>query len=181
MEDWSQQQKTWDRKESRKTKSRALSLNMHISSIRDHGVAGERKWPGNVRGHWQTGGANMLCLLINGARVSKYTWTPPSSSFSCLSTAWHGWMGGFFSLAFKKRLSHKNIVVHHENINNTFPSVMWVWFIHLPPCRLRRRRRSRESRDGRRSADTNSLGSVFSSSLCHKGHPGYSRCVWEQL
>lgn len=24
-------------------------------------------------------------------------------------------------------------------------------------------------------------GSVFSLSLCHKGHPGYSRCVWEQL
>lgn len=51
MEDWSQQQKTWDRKESRKTKSRALSLNMHISSIREHAAAGERKWPGNVRGH----------------------------------------------------------------------------------------------------------------------------------
>lgn len=43
MEDWSQQQKTWDRKESRKTKSRALALNMHISSIRAHGekVAGQ--------------------------------------------------------------------------------------------------------------------------------------------
>lgn len=27
----------------------------------------------------------------------------------------------------------------------------------------------------------NSLGSVSSLSLCHKGHPGYSRCVWEQL
>lgn len=36
------------------------------------------------------------------------------------------WMdeGIFFPPAFKKRLSHKNIVTHHENISNTFPSVM---------------------------------------------------------
>lgn len=130
-------------------------------------MAGKRKWPRNVKGHWQTGGANILCLLINGVRVCKYTWTPPSSSFSCLSTAWHGWMRGFFPPAFKKRLSHKNIVTHHENISNTFPSVMGVWFIHLPPRGLWRRRR--EGTDERRSADTNSQGSVFSLSLCHKG------------
>lgn len=29
-----------------------------------------------------------------------------------------GW--GYLFLAFKKRLSHKNIVVHHENISDTF-------------------------------------------------------------
>lgn len=69
----------------------------------------------------------MLCLLINGARVGKYTWTPPSSSFSCLSTAWRGLMGRIsFPSPLRKRLSHKNIVVHHENISNTLPSVMCI-------------------------------------------------------
>lgn len=35
------------------------------------------------------------------------------------------WMDGrIFFLAFKKRLSHDNIVVDLENISNTFPSVM---------------------------------------------------------
>lgn len=38
--DWSQQEKTRDRKEEReKTKKRALYLNMHISSVGDHGEA----------------------------------------------------------------------------------------------------------------------------------------------
>lgn len=46
MEDRSQQQKTWDKKESGKTKSRALSLNMHISSIGGHEVAGGEKVAG---------------------------------------------------------------------------------------------------------------------------------------
>lgn len=41
------------------------------------------------------------------------------------SPAWmDGLGGGIFSLAFEKRLSHDNIVVDHENISNTFPSVM---------------------------------------------------------
>lgn len=38
------------------------------------------------------------------------------------------WMDGaiLFFLAFKKRLSHDNIVVDHKNISNTFPSVRRV-------------------------------------------------------
>lgn len=38
--DWSQQQKTKDRKETGMTKRKALDLNMHISSTEDHGAAG---------------------------------------------------------------------------------------------------------------------------------------------
>lgn len=46
LEDWSQQQKTRDRKESGKKERRTLSLNMHISSVGDHGVAGGEKVAG---------------------------------------------------------------------------------------------------------------------------------------
>ncbi len=179
MKDWSQQQKTRDRNEEGKTKRRAHFLNMHISSVGDHKVTG-----------WEKVARECVTTLTD--RWSQHTesfdkWSrelvnihgprPPALSAVSAQPGMDGW--GEFFFAFRKRLSHDNIVVDHENISNTFSSVMWVWFIHLPPCRLRNRRR--KSRDRRRSADTNSLGSVFSLSLCHKGHPGYSRCVWEQL
>lgn len=147
---------------------------MHISSTGEHVVAGERKWLGNLRGQWQTGGVHILCLLINGVRVSKYTWTPPFSPFSCLSTTRHGWMRRFSTLHLKKRLSHK-ILLRITKILGVVSLVTWVWFIHLLSDSGGRKTEGKK----KGKLDTNSLLSM-SSLTCHRGHTEYYRGVWEE-
>lgn len=155
---------------------RGLSLNMHIVNVGDHGVAGgeevAKESARTLIDRWSP--AAVSCDGLRGELVNIHGPRPPALSAVSAQPATDGW--GDFFLAFNKRLSY-NIVADHENISITPSSVMRVWFIHLVLCGLRRK----ENTDRGRLADTNSLGSVFSLSLCHKGHPGYCRCVWKQL
>lgn len=63
-------------------------------------------------------------------------------------------------------------------ISRTLPSVEQVWIIHLPLSVGWGEGNVGTRRDWQTPT---AWGVFFSLSLCHKGHPRYCRCVWEQL
>lgn len=126
VEDWSQQQKTRDRKGLEKRKRRVFFLNIYISTVEGHGVVGgeevDRECEMTLTDRWSPhavsfDGWSRELVNIHGPR-------PPALSAVSAQPGMDGWRDFFF--AFKKRLSHNNIVVDRENINNTSPSVMQV-------------------------------------------------------
>lgn len=92
VEDRSRRQKTRDRKGLEKS---VLLKHLHIKCRKQWSGWGR----GSGQGMWDDTDRQVkpTCCVFwwMEHRVSKYTWATPSSSFSCLSTAWHGWMGGF--------------------------------------------------------------------------------------
>lgn len=166
---WSQHQKT-RQKDLGKTKRRVFSLNMHISSVGARGEGGgeevDRECERTLTDRWSPhavsfDGWSRELVNIHGPRP------PALSAVSAQPRV--DWWEIFFSFTFQKRLSHNNIVVDLGNINNTSPSVVQVWFIHLPLCKLERRRRKRERGDWH----TLTAWGVFSLYLCvTKATPG---------
>lgn len=97
---------------------------MYISSAEDHGVAGgeevARECERTLTDRW-----SQLGVSFDGWRrelVNIHGPRPPALSAVSAQPGMDGWGDLFF--AFRKRLSHNNIVVDLENINNTSPSVM---------------------------------------------------------
>lgn len=110
-----------DRKDSGKTKRRMFTLNMYISSIEHHRAAGGEEVARECE-RTLTDRRNPRSESFDGwsrELVNIHGPHPPALSAVSAQPCMDGW--GILFFAFRKRLSHNNIVVDLENINNTSP------------------------------------------------------------